>query len=58
LATTAEIAAIVQEEAFDWLDAPIIRVNAPDTPVPFSPPLEQFFIPDEKRIAQAIRDIV
>jgi pyruvate dehydrogenase E1 component beta subunit len=58
LATTAEIAAIVQEEAFDWLDAPIKRVNAPDTPVPFSPPLEQYFIPDNKRIAQAVRDIV
>lgn len=57
-ATTAEIAAIVQEEAFDWLDAPIKRVNAPDTPVPFSPTLEQYFIPDNKRIAQAVRDIV
>ncbi|MHA1929891.1 MAG: alpha-ketoacid dehydrogenase subunit beta [Candidatus Thorarchaeota archaeon] len=57
-ATTAEIAAMVQEEAFDWLDAPIKRVNAPDTPVPFSPTLEQAFIPDNKRIAQAIRDIV
>ena len=57
-ATTAEIAAMVQEEAFDWLDAPIQRVNAPDTPVPFSPPLEQFFIPDHKRIAEAIRAIV
>ncbi len=57
-ATTAEVAALVQEEAFDWLDAPIKRVNAPDTPVPFSPPLEQFFIPDNKRIAEAIRSIV
>lgn len=57
-ATTAEVAAIVQEEAFDWLDAPIRRVNAPDTPVPFSPPLENYFIPDSKRIAQAIRDIM
>ena len=57
-ATTAVIAAIFQEEAFDWLDAPIKRVNAPDTPVPFSPPLEQFFIPDNKRIAQAVREIV
>ncbi|MGY5853469.1 MAG: alpha-ketoacid dehydrogenase subunit beta [Candidatus Thorarchaeota archaeon] len=56
-ATTAEVAALVQEEAFDWLDAPIKRVNAPDTPVPFSPPLEQFFIPDNKRIADAIREI-
>ncbi len=57
-ATTAEIAAIVQEEAFDWLDAPIVRVNAPDTPVPFSPTLEQFFIPDEKRIAKAVKSIL
>ena len=57
-ATTAEVAAMVQEEAFDWLDAPIMRVNAPDTPVPFSPPLEQFFIPDHKRIAEAIQSIV
>ncbi len=56
-ATTAEIAAIVQEEAFDWLDAPIKRVNAPDVPVPFSPPLEQYFIPSHKRIAEAIREI-
>ncbi len=57
-ATTAEISAMVQEEAFDWLDAPIKRVNAPDTPVPFSPTLEQYFIPDNKRIADAIRAIV
>ena len=57
-ATTAEIAAMVQEEAFDWLDAPIKRVNAPDTPVPFSPPLEQFFIPDAKRIENAVREII
>ncbi len=57
-ATTAEVAAMVQEEAFDWLDAPIERVNAPDTPVPFSPTLEQYFIPDNKRIAEAIRGIV
>ncbi len=58
LATTAEIAAMVQEEVFDWLDAPITRVNAPDTPVPFAPTLENFFIPDNKRIAQAVRDII
>jgi pyruvate/2-oxoglutarate/acetoin dehydrogenase E1 component len=57
LATTAEVAAIVQDEAFDWLDAPIKRVNAPDTPVPFAPSLENHFIPDNKRIARAIREI-
>ncbi|MGY5860785.1 MAG: alpha-ketoacid dehydrogenase subunit beta [Candidatus Thorarchaeota archaeon] len=57
-ATTAEIAAIVQEEAFDWLDAPIKRVNAPDTPVPFSPPLEQVFVPNKDRIISAVREVV
>ncbi|TFG13693.1 alpha-ketoacid dehydrogenase subunit beta [Candidatus Thorarchaeota archaeon] len=57
-ATTAEIAARVQEKAFDWLDAPIIRVNAPDTPVPFSPPLEKFYVPSKEQIAKAITSIV
>lgn len=57
-ATTAEIAATVQEKAFDWLDAPIIRVNAPDTPVPFSPPLEQFYVPSKEQIAKAITSII
>ncbi len=57
-ATTGEMAAIVQEEAFDWLDAPIIRVNAPDTPIPFSPNLEQNFIPSKKQVAKAIRSVV
>ncbi|KKM10066.1 hypothetical protein SY88_15585 [Clostridiales bacterium PH28_bin88] len=50
-----ELAAIIAEEAFDYLDAPIQRVAAPDIPVPFSPPMEAFFIPDEKRIIQAVR---
>src|SRR5512147_2259441 len=36
-----EVSAIINEEAFDWLDAPIVRVTAKDTPVPFSPPLEE-----------------
>ncbi len=57
-ATTGEIAAIVQEEAFDWLDAPIMRVNAPDTPIPFSPVLEQNFIPSKKEITKAIKNII
>jgi pyruvate dehydrogenase E1 component beta subunit len=57
-ATTGEVAAIVQEEAFDWLDAPIMRVNSPDTPIPFSPVLEQNFIPSNKQITEAIRTII
>ena len=41
----AEIAATIAEEAFEDLDAPVKRIAAPDTPVPFSPPLEKAFIP-------------
>ncbi|MDH4171244.1 MAG: alpha-ketoacid dehydrogenase subunit beta, partial [Acidimicrobiia bacterium] len=52
----AEIAAQVQEEAFDHLDAPVARVAAPFSPVPFSPALEGHYIPDAKRIAAGIRD--
>ena len=45
------------EEAFDFLDAPIKRVCAPDTPVPYSPCLEQFWMPDEADLIQAINEI-
>ena len=55
---SAEIAAVVSEEAIDYLDAPIKRVTAPDTPIPFSPPLEQFVIPDEKAIIKAVKEVV
>ena len=51
----AEIAAQIQEEAFDYLDAPIGRVAAPFSPVPFSPALEQIYLPDALRIADAVR---
>ena len=49
-----QIAAIVAEEAFDFLDAPIKRVCAPDTPVPYSPVLEKFWLPDEDKLIKAI----
>jgi pyruvate dehydrogenase E1 component beta subunit len=54
----AEIVAIVSEEAFDFLDAPIKRVCAPDTPIPFSPVLEQAWIPSEKKLITAIKEVV
>ena len=54
----AEIAAQVTEEAFEDLDAPIKRVAAPDTPIPFSPPLETAFIPQADDVASAIRELV
>ncbi len=50
-----EISAIVAEEGFDYLDAPIKRVAAPDTPIPFSPILEQTFIPSEEKIIEAVK---
>ena len=54
----AEIAAQVAEEAFEHLDAPIKRVAAPDTPVPFSPPLEKAFIPQVDDVVAALRELV
>jgi acetoin:2,6-dichlorophenolindophenol oxidoreductase subunit beta len=54
----AEIAAMAAEKAFDYLDAPIVRVGAPFTPVPFSPVLEQEFIPSEEKIIQAAKQMV
>jgi pyruvate dehydrogenase E1 component beta subunit len=54
----ADISAIVADKGFDTLDAPIKLVTAPHTPVPFSPPLERFYIPSPERIAEAVRSIV
>jgi 2-oxoisovalerate dehydrogenase E1 component beta subunit len=52
------LAAIVQEEAFEWLDAPVRVLGALDTPVPYSPPLEEFFLPSEAEIEDAARTLV
>jgi len=52
------LAAIVQEEAFESLDAPIRIVGALDTPVPYSPPLEEFYLPSEAQIERAARLLV
>jgi pyruvate/2-oxoglutarate/acetoin dehydrogenase E1 component len=49
------LAAIVQEEAFEWLDAPVRIVGALDTPVPYSPPLEEHFLPADADIERAAR---
>jgi pyruvate/2-oxoglutarate/acetoin dehydrogenase E1 component len=54
----AEIAATIAEEAFEDLDAPPRRLTAPDTPVPFSPALEQAFIPQVADVTAAIRKLV
>ncbi len=48
-----EIAAVINEEAFDDLDGPIVRITSRDTPVPFSPPLEEAFMP---KVADVVRE--
>jgi len=54
----SELAMRIQEELFDWLDAPIIRVAAADVPIPMSEPLEDAAIPSVERIMAAIREVV
>jgi len=51
----AEIAALLAEDCFDSLDGPVLRVAAPDTPVPFSTPMEEFFLPKASDIVAAAR---
>jgi pyruvate/2-oxoglutarate/acetoin dehydrogenase E1 component len=54
----AEIAAVVQYQAFDWLDAPIERVGAKFTPLPFAPVMEQFVVPHAEDVLAAIKRTV
>ena len=54
----SEISAIIAEEAFDLLDAPIRRVCAPDTPIPFSPALERIWMPDEENLIEAVTELM
>ena len=50
-----EVAALIAERAFESLDAPIVRLSPPDTPVPYSPPLEEAFLPDAEKLGRALR---
>jgi len=52
-----EIAATIAEEAFEWLDAPVLRVASIDTPVPYSPPLEDYYLPQTKDVLEAARKL-
>ena len=54
----SEIAAQVVEEAFDSLDAPILRVASPDMPIPFSPTLEQTYMPNAQKIIEAAKKLI
>jgi 2-oxoisovalerate dehydrogenase E1 component beta subunit len=53
----AEIAATIAEEAFEDLDAPLKRITAPDTPVPFSPPLEKAYIPQVEDVVAGLKEL-
>ena len=53
-----EVAAIIVEQAFEYLDAPITRLAAPDTPVPYSPPLEDAYRPNAAKILAAARELL
>jgi pyruvate/2-oxoglutarate/acetoin dehydrogenase E1 component len=52
-----EIAATIAEEAFEWLDAPVLRVASIDTPVPYSPPLEDYYLPQTKDVLEVARKL-
>jgi 2-oxoisovalerate dehydrogenase E1 component beta subunit len=50
-----ELAATITESVFEYLDGPIVRVTAPDTPVPYSPPLEEAFLPNAEKVIEKAR---
>lgn len=53
-----EIIARINERAFEWLDAPVLRVTAADVPLPYSPPLEDYVLPQTSDIVRALRQLV
>ena len=52
-----ELAALIGERAFEFLDGPIVRITAPDTPVPYSPPLEEYYLPNARKVIEAARKL-
>jgi 2-oxoisovalerate dehydrogenase E1 component beta subunit len=54
----AEVAAEIAQAAFENLDAPVVRVAAPDLPIPFSPPLEDAYLPGRERVVAALRELL
>jgi len=52
-----ELAATLTEAVFEYLDGPIVRVTAPDTPVPYSPPLEEAFLPNVEKVLEKAREL-
>jgi len=54
----AEIAAVIADKGFDLLDAPVKRLTTPDVPIPFSPPMEKFVLPDDTKIVKAVKALI
>jgi 2-oxoisovalerate dehydrogenase E1 component beta subunit len=54
----AEVSALIAEEAFEDLDGPVVRVTAPDSPIPFSPPLERAVLPQVDDVKEACRELL
>src|SRR5262249_2127273 len=52
-----EITSVINEEAFEYLDGPVLRVTSIDTPVPYAPPLEEFFLPQADDVLKAARQL-
>jgi 2-oxoisovalerate dehydrogenase E1 component beta subunit len=52
-----ELTAVINEEAFEHLDGPVLRVTSIDTPVPYAPPLEEFFMPQVDDVLNAARTL-
>lgn len=55
---TGEIAATVAEEAFDWLDAPVMRIGAANVPIPFSKSIEPLVLPDARKLAASVAELL
>ena len=56
-AFTADLSGLIAEEAFEYLDGPIIRLDHPDTPVPYSPPMEMLLRPNKEKLLEKIREL-
>jgi pyruvate/2-oxoglutarate/acetoin dehydrogenase E1 component len=54
----AEVCSLIAEKAFEDLDGPVVRVTAPDVPIPFSPPLEQAVLPQRDQVKEACRELL
>jgi 2-oxoisovalerate dehydrogenase E1 component beta subunit len=57
-AAGAEVAALIAERAFDWLDGPVVRLATPDAPIAYSPPLEQALLPQVEEIRETCRELL